>query len=319
MKKISLVAGAVLATLSTLASAQVTIYGRIDLSLAQRADVADSGKELRNGSGSRFGVRGVEDLGDGFKAVFQLEQRFDADTGAVGNPFWGGKSIVGLEGKYGRITLGREENPAYTLSQVPADPWATDNVSGNGDIINGRIGTTRYSNTVNYSMAAGGFTFGAQMAERDADTRNGYSGSLDKRPYSLGLAYAAGPLSAGLGYENPADQDDEWFTVSGAYKLGVAKIGGLIGTGKNVSGQKHRSWLLSGTVPVTALGELRVSYGQLKNQDTGVVADKQFGLGYHYKLSKRTTVYADLVDERRDNMPANRKKTGYDLGIRHNF
>ncbi len=76
------------ATLTAPAAAQqVTLYGRLDLSIAQRADAADN-IELRNGSGSRFGVRGSEDLGGGLRAVFGLEHRFDADTGAAGNPFW---------------------------------------------------------------------------------------------------------------------------------------------------------------------------------------------------------------------------------------
>ncbi len=317
--KQTLIACALLAAFTTGASAQqVTMYGRVDLSVAQQADAADN-QEIRNGSGSRFGIRGVEDLGDGFKALFQLEHRFDADTGVTSNStrFWEGKSIVGLEGVYGRLTLGREENPAYTYSQVPADPWGTDTVAGNGSIINGRIGSTRYSGTVNYRYAAAGFTFGAQYGESEKNVPAG--GKADDQPYSLGLAYAAGPLSLGLGYENPADADDDWLTVSGAYNLGMVKLGGLYGTGKNVSSQKHQSWLLSAVMPVSALGQLRLSYGTLENRDTGVVRDKQLGLGFHYAMSKRTTVYADLVSEKRDNMAANLNTTGYDFGIKHNF
>jgi predicted porin len=316
--KHSLFAGALLACLASGAHAQVTFYGRVDVSVAQQADAVDN-KELRNGSGSRFGVRGVEDLGDGFKAVFHLEHRFDADTGVVSNAtrFWEGKSIVGLEGGYGRLTLGREENPAYTYSQNPADPWGSDTVASNGNIVNGRIGSTRYSGTINYRYGMAGFTFGAQYGEAEKNVPAG--GIASDQPYSLGLAYAAGPLSLGLGYENPADADDDWLTVSGAYNLGVVKLGGLLGSGKNVSGQKHQSWLLSAVMPVSALGQLRLSYGQLKNQDTGVLRDKQLGLGYHYSMSTRTTVYADLVNKSRDNMAANLNRTGYDFGIKHNF
>jgi predicted porin len=66
-------------------------------------------------------------------------------------------------------------------------------------------------------------------------------------------------------------------------------------------------------------GELRASYGQLKNTDLDVVADKQLAFGYHHALSKRTTLYADLISEQRDNMPANRKSTGWDVGVKHNY
>lgn len=306
----TLLVAALATAFSATAAAQVTLYGRVDLSVAQQADAVKN-TELRNGSGSRFGVRGTEDLGDGLKAVFQLEHRFNADTGSQSNAtrFWEGKSIVGLEGGFGRLTLGREENPAYTLSQNPADPWGGDTVAGNGSIVAGRIGSTRYSDAVNYRYAGGGFTFGAQMTEGDG---------LDDRPYSLGLAYAAGPVRLGLGYENPGDADDDWLTLSGSYDFGAFRLIGLVGNGDNANGQKHRSWLLAATAKLGA-GELRGSYGQLKNTTLDVVADKQFALGYHHALSKRTTVYADLINEKRDNLPSNRKSTGWDVGIKHNF
>lgn len=306
----TLLVGALSATLSTLTLAQsnVTIYGRVDLSVAQQADAARN-TELRNGSGSRFGLRGSEDLGDGLKAVFQLEHRFNADTGSAGDRFWEGKSVVGLEGGFGRVTLGREENPAYTLSQNPADPWGGDTVAGNGSLVAGRIGSTRYSNALNYRYAAHGLSFGAQMAESDGFT---------DRPYSLGLAYAAGPLTLGLGFENPGNPEDDWLTVSGGWNFGSFGLRGLVGSGTNASGQKHQSWLLAATTRLGA-GELRASYGQLKNKDLDRVADQQFGLGYHHALSRRTTVYADLTRETRDALPSNRESTGWDIGLRHNF
>jgi predicted porin len=301
------------------AQSTVTVYGRVDLSMAQQAD-ATANKELRNGSGSRLGFKGVEDLGDGLKAFFQLEHRFNADDGTLTTSrFWEGKSIVGLQGAYGRLALGREENPAYTFSQSVADPWATDTVASNGTIINGRIGSTRYSNSVNYRHSIGAFSFGAQVAQADGNPPAA-GGTADRRSVSAGLAYASGPWTLGLGHENPSDRDDHWTTLNGAYDFGVVKVGALVGRGKNVNAQTHESFLLTATAPLVR-GELRASYGELKNKDlaTNGVLDRQFGVGYFYPLSKRTTLYADLVHERRDNLPADRKATGYDLGIKHNF
>ena len=84
MKK-SLLALAVLGAFAGAASAQssVTLYGRLDLSVNK--GVGQTAKNLSNGSGSRFGVRGSEDLGGGMSALFNLEHRFDADTGASQN------------------------------------------------------------------------------------------------------------------------------------------------------------------------------------------------------------------------------------------
>ncbi|OGA97718.1 MAG: hypothetical protein A3E25_23510 [Burkholderiales bacterium RIFCSPHIGHO2_12_FULL_69_20] len=304
----TLLTAALLGAFSSLATAQVTMYGRIDLSLAQPADAVEN-TELRNGSGSRFGLRGTEDLGGGLKAVFQIEHRFNADTGSAGTRFWEGKSIVGLEGGFGRVTLGREENPAYTFGQNPADPWGSDTVAGNGSIVNGRIGTNRYSDSLNYRYSDGGFTIAAQITEGEG---------LDDRPYSLGLAYAVGPLRLGVGFENPGNANDNWVTVKGSYNFGAFALRGLIGNGTNVNGQKHQSWLLAATTKIGA-GELRASFGQLTNKDLYVVADRQFAFGYHYAMSRRTTLYADLISETRDNMPADRKSTGWDVGIKHDF
>jgi len=323
--KRNLIAAAALLSLAGLAAAQssVTVYGRLDLSVAQQAAAPDN-KEVRNGSGSRLGFRGVEDLGGGLKAVFQIEHRFNADEGTQSNAtrFWEGKSIVGLEGAFGRVTLGREENPAYTYAQTVADPWGTDTVASNATIINGRVGSTRYSNSINYRIAASGFTFGAQVAEAEGNTpaSSGATTGIaaDKKPYSLGFGYAVGGLTLGLGYENPSDDDDKWMSVYGGYNFGFAKLGLFYGNGDNALAQEMQSYLVSATAPVAG-GELRFSYGQLKNKDLDLIRDKQFGVGYFYPLSKRTTVYADIVNKKPDNLTEGYKKTGYDLGIRHNF
>jgi len=304
----TLTAAAALALFSVAASAQVTLYGRVDLSVGQQADATDN-IDLRNGSGSRLGVKGSEDLGGGLKAVFHLQHRFNADTGTAGDRFWEGKSIVGLAGSFGSVTLGREENPAYTLGQTPADPWGGDTVASNGSIVNGRIGSTRYSNTVNYQGAFAGLKVGAQVAEGDG---------MDDNPYSLGVRYDGGAFEVGLGYENPGQANDAWLTVSGRYDFGGFALMGLVGSGTNTADQKHQAWLLAATAKL-GQGELRASFGQLKNKDTDVVTDEQLGLGYHYKLSKRTTLYADLTHEGRDNLPSDRNATGWDVGIKHNF
>ena len=297
----------------------VTIYGRVDLSVGQQAD-APRNREVRNGSNSRIGFRGVEDMGGGLRAIFHLEHRFKADDGTLASPrFWEGKSIVGLEGSWGRLTLGREENPAYTFGQVVADPWATDTVANNASIISGRIGSTRYSNTVNYRLTAGDFGFGIQIAEAEGN-EPASGGRADKRPYSLGAGWASGPWRIGAGFENPADRDDRWATLAASYDFGWARLGGFAGSGKNAEGQTVRGWLMSAIAPLDR-AELRASYGVLKNKDLPVndELDKQFSLGYHFALSRRTTLYADLVNERRDGMPGGARRTGYDAGIKHVF
>ena len=103
-------------------------------------------------------------------------------------------------------------------------------------------------------------------------------------------------------------------TIHGSYNLGMVKLGALYGTGDTAAGSEHRSYLLTAVAPMGA-GELRASYGRLENKTANVDAAKGFALGYHYNMSKRTTLYVDVAR----NTALNAEKSGYDVGIKHNF
>jgi predicted porin len=331
MKK-SLLALAVLGAFAGAASAQssVTMYGRVDLSIGKNSGSA--AKFLANGSGSRLGMRGVEDLGGGMKALFNIEHRFDADTGASqnfnvavpgsttanGNRFWGGRSIVGLEGGFGRVVFGREYTTAFLMSQLIADPWGWDTVAastGTAAITGGGIARVRNDSSITYHIAASGVTFGAQIAEGN-DALNSY----DKKPVNFAIRYAGGPLDLALGYETydlaaAGRGKANWTTLNGSYNFGAFKLGALIGRGDSGTAATgdHKSYLLTATAPIGA-GEFRAAYGKLESSRVGDV-NKTFALGYHYSLSKRTTLYTDFAN----NNKAATSKSAYDVGIKHNF
>ena len=107
-----------------------------------------------------------------------------------------------------------------------------------------------------------------------------------------------------------------WMTINASYNFGSFKLGGFYGKGDTAAGAEHQSYLLTATAPVGA-GEFRASYGQLKDKTADFIAAKGFALGYHYSLSKRTTLYADVMQNKADNITES--KTGYDVGIKHNF
>jgi predicted porin len=333
MKK-SLIVLAALGAFTSVASAQssVTLYGRLDLSV-NKATGTDQ-KNMSNGSGSRFGVRGVEDLGGGLSAFFNLEHRFDADTGAQSagpvaasatsnaaplSRFWTGRSILGLQGGFGKITLGREYTTAFLMSQLAADPWGWDTVvsgtpSGglNQLITGGAIARVRNDSSLTYNFSAAGFSLGAQIAEA-GDTIN----MFNKKPFNFAVGYAAGPVAVTVGYEKTgqvAADTAKWLTVNGSFNLGAVKLGALYGKGNTAAGADHKSYLLTAVAPM-GQGEFRASYGRLKNETANVDAAKGFAVGYHYALSKRTTLYTDFLR----NTALATNKTGYDFGIKHNF
>ena len=90
MKKLSLVATAVMGLASTTAMAQsnVTLYGLLDggynyVSGLKQGNISTIASGIMEGS--RFGLRGTEDIGGGYKAIFTLENRLELDTGSVTN------------------------------------------------------------------------------------------------------------------------------------------------------------------------------------------------------------------------------------------
>jgi predicted porin len=322
MKK-SLLALAALTAFAGVASAQssVTLYGRVDLSVAKPMGAED--KRLQNGSGSRFGVRGVEDLGGGMAAIFNIETRFDADTGGAqsvpvcdtcsGNRFWGARSFVGLKGGFGQVVLGREYTTSFLGNQLVADPWGWDTIASNSFITGlGGIAKVRNDSSVTYSIGAGGFSFGAQIAEA-TDTIN----KFPNRPMNFNVGYRGGPIFAAFGYEKTGREgggnDEKMWSIVGQYDLGMVKPGFFYGRGDAVSGATHKGWLLTATAPLGS-GEFRAAYGSLKADSTKV--SNQLSLGYHYSMSKRTTLYVDFA---RDSKRYSNEESGYDVGIKHNF
>lgn len=96
------------------AQSSVTLYGIIDTGLIYNNNIG--GKKLyaissSNVQGTRWGLRGIEDLGGGLKALFLLENGFNPDTGNLnqGGDEFGRQAFVGIRSdRLGTITLGRQ-------------------------------------------------------------------------------------------------------------------------------------------------------------------------------------------------------------------
>jgi predicted porin len=210
MKK-SLLALAVLGAFAGAAQAQssVTIYGIIDTgvtytSKAATATAGQTGSKFAMNSGviqgSRIGFKGVEDLGGGLSAVFNLEAGFKNDTGALddsksSNTLFRRKSVVGLAGGFGTVLLGRQTDFADTISAYTAVADFGGVTSNSGSGLN-RLQGTRSNNSVSYTTAnLSGFTgnliygFGETAGKTSAGQAFGIGGKYDNGPLGLGLNY----------------------------------------------------------------------------------------------------------------------------------
>ncbi len=352
MKK-SLLALAVLGAFAGVAAAQssVTMYGLVDANIGK--DNGSAQKRMGQGGSSRLGFRGSEDLGGGSSAFFQLENRFrpwngtiNGGNGVNGSPvtLFQARSYVGIKGGWGDVRLGREYDGAFFHGELPGDFWGWDTVASNlsvsvmaGSAVNNFNVNRAFTYT---SPNISGFSFTAQMAETNdncgasglnaapvASTStagatvgpvtaaiNGGAafGQCAERPKSAGASYAAGPFRIGVGYNNPGNPNDYWVSTNAQYDMGVAKLSGFYGTGKNTLDQSVKSGYLAVAVPL-GQAEFRAAVMNLKSNDVTTISG--FALGYHYSLSKRTVLYADLSR----NSKAATEPNGYDFGVKHAF
>lgn len=203
---------AALLALGVLASAahaqsSVTLYGIIDEGFDFTTNVNGAHQfALFSGAGllqgSRWGLTGKEDLGGGLAAVFKLENGFDINTGASkqGGLLFGRQAFIGLSSRrFGMLTAGRQYDSVFDYVQplTPVAQWGGFNASHPGDIDN--FGNSyRVDNSIKYaSPNFGGLTFGGMYGF------GGEAGNFTGNQFwSLGAAYAYGPLRVGAAYEN---------------------------------------------------------------------------------------------------------------------
>ncbi|WP_277183042.1 porin [Caballeronia sp. BR00000012568055] len=206
MKK-SLFASAALSALAfplaSVAQTSVTLYGVIDEGFNYTNNVGGHANEqLASGfaQGSRWGLKGSEDLGGGMKAIFQLENGFDVNNGKLGQSgrMFGRQAYVGLSSStLGTITLGRQYDSVvdYLAPLTANGNWAGYLLSHPFDNDN-TDNSFRLNNAVKYtSNNYGGFSFGGLYG-----FSNQAGGFSNNRAYSVGAQYVAGPLSAAATY-----------------------------------------------------------------------------------------------------------------------
>ncbi|OYO31807.1 porin [Janthinobacterium sp. PC23-8] len=331
MKK-SLVALALFGAFAATAQAQssVQIYGTIDAGLGKTTGSTTAVTKRDN---NKLGFKGTEDLGNGLKAIFQLEIRYESDTGTLENnarPLFQGQSRVGLQGDFGTVRLGRGLT-AFQETSTAFEPWSgmptragfqtditvagytSDPLSPAGNSQN------RFSNAVFYnSPVFSGFQFNATVAAKEANSnaavaatvRNAISNpngnfavagnvAPASNPYSMSLTYNYGQFAAMGAYERNGLQAKLWsvaasFNVAPELKLMASYQHQDDGNFKIVN-TDTKAWLLGMNYDVGP-GKIRAGYGQ-KTPD-GVVKTKQASLGYDYNLSKRTYVYADISNKK---------------------
>jgi predicted porin len=329
-KKLIALAVAGLMSAPAFAQSNVTIYGTIDYgyvlqghhkgvynpgtdtftSVDKRSGI-DSGVSKAN----RIGFKGVEDLGNGLKAVFVLESGIAGDRTA-GSGFFNGvdrQSYAGLAGGFGTIAFGRQYTPQHLFTSA-VDPFGKN---GLGSAQNVLVQDRRLDNLLAYiSPTWGGFSFVAGWTNSYAGNEsdgNSSRGGHDKNngdyrvwalapSYTVGGLFVAGNFHQARSHQYEGDELNPVIKVNElylSYDFGVVKVGAHYGQRKieadTVSNIKVRQWLVGASVPFTASDKLLVSYARRVTDGNELVANNdlkvgQWALGYEHSLSKRTAL-----------------------------
>ena len=232
-------------------AADVQLYGIVDTGLRYThfdGDAAAAGYdavdkfEMKSGqqSGSRFGFKGTEDLGNGLTVGFILENQFNSDDGSLSDSdhFFRREASLFLEGGFGKIAMGRIgsiNNGVSSWAQFGMLSAFGTSWDYSAQMGTWAVGAGIWDNMIAYQTPTfAGFTVYAQYG---MGSNNNENESSSDRYYALGAKYANGPLNLYLAVDSinyqtadltgvNADDIDDSLTVTfgGNYDFEVVKL-----------------------------------------------------------------------------------------------
>ncbi len=311
-------------TTSSVFAQGVAISGSLDIGVFRGFDKSNNVGTIQR---SNIAFTGSEDLGDGMSATFALSHRLEVDTGkgegAGSKPFWQGESTVGLKSGWGHVRLGRaldvvsandwSYDPWYNFDRIASPAWnnwhwnyASDRTSNTGSAEYGRLTNGVFYDSPNFNgitvHLSGSFENDSTTAGAGTGNNGGVSLNYDKGPVSMMLASSKNRsgdtvLFAGAKYTIGA------FDVMGAYDKSVYKA---------ATDSTAKVYTLGAVYRIGA-ASLKAGYG---HRDVDGAKTKFIGLGANYALSKRTSVYVSLGNNRPDGAD---NATAYGVGVTHSF
>lgn len=363
MKK-TLAALAVLgAFMGSAVAADVTLYGDVDTGFKYTYSKTDgegstNTLEMANGinSSSKFGLMGTEELGNGVKVGFKLENGFNSDDGTFNNDgrLFGREASLSVYSDFGTVSLGRMGGVGSSAGTYDIVYAIGDSFDGGDEFALGFQQSSRYDydNMITYQtpqfaglQATVQYSFKNDNKKEDGDEGR----STADRYASFALTGEYGPVQFVGAYEllkystldraTTADKDDgQIYSLGGNVDLGVAKLFAMgqyyegldgnvtddsvaqVANGKK--GAEGYGFHLGTIVPVAG-GELTVGayYTDFENGlDSKDDGNYYAGAArYCYPLSERTTVYVGAGYSETKVLGVKTKEGGAYAGIAHHF
>ncbi len=335
MKKILSLAIAAALVSPVAAMADATVYGKVRQALEKVKDERSAAAEVDdieiNDYTSRLGVKGSEDLGNGLTAVYKIEYGVHISTNPGGNEFSGDGSLsarnafVGLAGGFGTFVIGRHDTPLKLTTQS-LDYFADTAVDNNKNYTE-QLVDRRADGTIAYiTPSLGGLTLAAALVPGENSEADGIADA-----YSLAGMYSNGGIYAALGYE-AADGNIDAIGADGAdlsqIRLGAGYDGGMFKVGFTVETitvdnpgdgddlQDSTSIMLNGGVKAGP-GMVVAKFFDYSDDSDDSNDHDGVGIGYHYNMSKRTSLMANLVASSFDNRDGD--VSVFSLQLNHDF
>ncbi len=251
--KLTAIAAAAAAASMAASAADVTIYGLVDYGLmytgVDNGTTTSHTTELTSGKnlGSRFGFKGSEDLGNGTRVGFILENGFSGDTGELpaNGKFFDRESTLYVEGAFGNLKFGRMTRMTgstgssciYAGTIAPISTGYGDTIPGYNAIFAGNL--LRYDNVMMYSSPefAGLRLYVQYSGGYDVDEYEEENQSSTDRYYGIAATYKNGAFNAAGAVErfnwksydavsDATSDPDDGLVVSagGAYDFSAVKV-----------------------------------------------------------------------------------------------
>ena len=301
------------------ASAQVSLYGIMDMGYGSVTQETDAGVQsamatgMSSGfqSGSRWGMKGSEDLGGGLSASFHLESSITSDTAA--STGFTRTSKLALGGGFGTFSFGRQYTPSFGLI------GASDVTGVDGSSTNGLLTGVRADSMFMYtSPSINGLTITAGTSGDAVETT---AGSDTKTQINdMAVKYAAGPLMVGMGSfstqataAGTAAAKTKQTTIVASYDMGVATLY-LNNMSSKTSGVATKETNVGVKMPMGAV-TLLAGYG--RNTADSSTSSTDYTIGADYAFSKRTNAYARIAKGQAVDAGTITKEVY--VGVRHSF
>lgn len=326
-----LAAGAAHAS-AVFAQSSVTLYGVLDTYVGfQSAEVGGKSTHLvvlgSNGlSTSRFGLKGVEDLGGGYSARFDLEGGFDPSTGAGQNQYrtFDRQAWVSIASPYGELRMGRQESAMWYYS-------------GNLDAFGAATYASGYNNFAQWLARVDNDIayFSPKFYDTVAEIHYAPGGLAGNFPgnsvFQAGVQSNQGPVYLAAAYLQAANEGNtnrvKQLMAGGNYDYGHGKLylaffrtndvisattgnalvspGGkfdpAVGAVSNTPGDYHNTYSVSADYRINPAATVAAGYAYIHDSSSLHNNAEQFSLMATYSLSKRTTLYADVTRINNDN------------------